>query len=294
MTPLERRYRWLLFAYPPGYRAAHGQELLGVLLDCAAPGRTTPEVREAVGLVTGGLRERVRQAARGDAWRDGLHLGVTVVMTAQLAVLLPYAGSIPGWVALSALALLAVLRGRVRLALPLVSLTGAKAMAVATAWQPVDVTLLPVYPGFLTAEPLFAASAPVTVALGYGFVCCGLLALAAGSGPPRTRSWRWAAAVPFAAWTGPGWMPEGTPLPLSLSRTVLELAVLCLAVWAARTARDLRWALAAVVYLLAVSVQLGEHLAELTRQHLAYWGLLVFLTALTALVPYGHRRRVPD
>ncbi|GLX00495.1 hypothetical protein [Microtetraspora sp. NBRC 16547] len=292
MTPLERRYRLLLLAYPPAYRAAHGKELLGVLLDCAAPGRTTPEVRESAGLVTGGLRERVRHAARGSAWRDGLHLGATAVMAVQLAVLLPYAGSIPLWVVLSALALLAVLRGRVRIALPLALLTGAKAVAIASGRQLLDVTLLPVYPSFLTARPMFVASSPATVAVGYGLACCCLLALAAREAPPRTRSWWWWAAVPFAAWAGPAWMAEGTPFPISLSRMALELAVLGLAVWAARLAGDPRWALAAALYLLVVSTQLGEHLAMLTPQHLAYWGLLVLLTALAALVPYGGRRRV--
>ncbi|MFF4778850.1 hypothetical protein [Microtetraspora fusca] len=291
MTPLERRYRLLLLAYPPAYRAAHGAELVGVLLDCAAPDRTTPELREAAGLLAGGLRERVRHAARGSAWRDGLHLGATAVMAVQLAAMLPYAGSIPLWMVLSALALLAVVRGRVRLALPLVLLTGVKAVAIASGWQVVDVTMLPVYPSFLTDRPMFVASAPATVAVGYGLVCCCLLALAVGEAP-RTRSWWWLAAVPFAAWAGPQWMAQETPAPISLSRMILEVAVLGLAVWAARVAGDQRWGLAAALYLLVVSDQLGEHLDVLTRQHLAYWGLLALLTALAAFVRYGGRRRV--
>ncbi|WP_433424299.1 hypothetical protein ACQP1V_17755 [Microtetraspora malaysiensis] len=291
MTPLERRYRLLLRAYPPAYRAAHGTELVGVLLDCAAPDRTTPELREATGLLTGGLRERVRHAARGSAWRDGLHLGATAVMAMQLAAMLPYAGSLPLWVVLSALALLAAVRGRVRLALPLVLLTGAKAVAIASGQQLVELTMLPVYPSFLTTEPMFVASAPATVAVGYGLVCCCLLALSVGEAP-RTRSWWWWAAVPFAAWAGPQWMALETPIPISLSRMALEVTVLGLAVWAARVAGDPRWALAAALYLLVVSDQLGEHFAVLTRQHLAYWGLLALLTALAAFVPHSGRRRV--
>ncbi|MEU0564973.1 hypothetical protein ABZ297_06200 [Nonomuraea sp. NPDC005983] len=294
MTPLERRYRWLLLAYPRAYRAAHGRELLGVLVDCAAPGRTVPEFREAAGLVAGGLRERVRHGAGGNAWWDGLHLGVTAVLALQLATLLPYAGSIPLWVALSGVALLAVLRGYARPALPVVLLTGVKATAIASGWQPVDVTLLPVYPSFLAREPLFGTSGPVVVALGYGLAWFGLLALAFRGGTVRTRSWCWWGAVPLAAWAGPAWMPEGTPYPIGLSRLVLELALLCLGVWAARTARDPRWAVAAACYLTAVSLQLGEHLTGLTNQHLGYWGLLAFLTVAAAFVPFGYRRQVPD
>jgi hypothetical protein len=59
---LERRYRWLLRAYPPGYRDAHGDEIIGTLLE-AAPARRFPWGREAAGLLLGGLRARARQAA---------------------------------------------------------------------------------------------------------------------------------------------------------------------------------------------------------------------------------------
>ena len=41
MTPeqvLERRYRRLLACYPPGYRAAYGEEMLAVALAAAEPG----------------------------------------------------------------------------------------------------------------------------------------------------------------------------------------------------------------------------------------------------------------
>jgi len=55
---LERRYRRLLLAYPAEYRRERGDELVGILLDDAAPGRTRPEWREAADLVLGGLRRR--------------------------------------------------------------------------------------------------------------------------------------------------------------------------------------------------------------------------------------------
>ncbi|MGW4400070.1 hypothetical protein ACWEHA_32680 [Amycolatopsis nivea] len=41
MSDLERRYRRLLALYPRAHRAAHGEEMLGVLLD-GAGSRSTP------------------------------------------------------------------------------------------------------------------------------------------------------------------------------------------------------------------------------------------------------------
>jgi hypothetical protein len=55
---LERRYRRLLLAYPAEYRRERGDEIVGILLDDAPPGRTRPDWREAVDLVLGGLRRR--------------------------------------------------------------------------------------------------------------------------------------------------------------------------------------------------------------------------------------------
>jgi hypothetical protein len=47
---LERRYRRLLRCYPPGHRAAHQDEMLGVLLDTARPGQRAPGLRQTVNL----------------------------------------------------------------------------------------------------------------------------------------------------------------------------------------------------------------------------------------------------
>ncbi|MEV4247387.1 hypothetical protein AB0J63_28720 [Streptosporangium canum] len=291
MTPLERRYRRLLRAYPHDYRSAYGDELLDVLLESASPLRTVPEPREAAGLVIGGLRERLTRAGRGSSWANGVHLGVTALCVAQLAALLPYAPAIPLWTLLSALALLAVLRGRVRLALPLVLLTGAKAVAVASGEPLFDHLLLPVEPGFLTDAPLFALSEPPPVATDYALALGGLLVLAVYGRPLTPRSWWWWAAVPPMAWAGPAWMESGTVYPISLSRMAVELALLGMALWAGRLSHDPRWALGATIYVTVASARLWDHAADLTRQHLAYWGLLVFLAGATALVPFGHWRR---
>ena len=58
---LRRRYRLLLLAYPRWYRRERGLEMLTTLLDAAAAtGQRRPTVREAVDIVGGGVRCRLR------------------------------------------------------------------------------------------------------------------------------------------------------------------------------------------------------------------------------------------
>ncbi|MBN6055803.1 hypothetical protein JYK22_27985, partial [Nonomuraea sp. RK-328] len=294
MTTLERRYRRLLLAYPRKYRAAHGDELLDVLLESAAPGRSVPELRETCGLLLGGVRRRIVNQARGSAWADGLHLGVTAAAAANLAALLPYAGSLPLWTALSALALLATLRGWVHAAIPLTAVVAVKAVALAGGWPVFDHTLLPISPSLLTGRALFELGSPLTVGAGYVVALAGLLVLASRRRPVRARSWWWWSTVAPLAWAGPSWMQENTTYPLSLSRVAVELGVFGLAVTGAYLARDLRWALASGLYLLVASAELVLHAEALTRQHLAYWGLLVLLTLACAFAPYRQRRHCLD
>lgn len=59
MSPLERRYRWLLRMLPADDRAARGEELLGLLLDLDN-GRTRPSTRQSIGVL--GLALRLRLA----------------------------------------------------------------------------------------------------------------------------------------------------------------------------------------------------------------------------------------
>ncbi|NUT44422.1 MAG: hypothetical protein HOV86_30945 [Thermoactinospora sp.] len=292
MTVLERRYRWLLRCYPRAYRTAHGGELLDLLLDSATPGRRVPEAREVVGLVSGGLQARVHELARGNPWGDGLHLGVTAIMVANTAALLPYFGSLPIWVVMSLAALLAILRGRTLLALPLVVATGAKATTIAAGGQLFELTLIPVYPDFLTDRALYSTTSPVAVAAGYILVAASLLIL---RGVRHPRSGWWLAALPLVAWSGPEWISEGgESFPLGLNRLVLEAALIALGAWAGHVSRDPRWALGSALYLLVFSAEMAQHLDFLSRQHLAYWGLLTFLTVAAAALPYRYRRHPLD
>lgn len=61
MSPLERRYRWLLRMLPADHRAARGEELLGLLLDLDN-GRTRPSTRQWIGVLGLGLRLRLAGA----------------------------------------------------------------------------------------------------------------------------------------------------------------------------------------------------------------------------------------
>ncbi|MEH1098691.1 hypothetical protein [Micromonospora sp. CPCC 205561] len=61
--PLARRYRRLLLCHPRDYRRARADEMVGVLLDAAPPGRTRPTVREAANLIRHGLRCRLGRPA---------------------------------------------------------------------------------------------------------------------------------------------------------------------------------------------------------------------------------------
>jgi hypothetical protein len=62
-STLERRYRLLLRCYPARYRLDRGSELIGTLLDMAAPGQRWPAPTDAADLVVNGLRRRAREDA---------------------------------------------------------------------------------------------------------------------------------------------------------------------------------------------------------------------------------------
>jgi hypothetical protein len=75
----EHHYRRLLLAYPAQHRAAHGEEMLGVLMDTATP-RSRPKLADAADLVRGGLIVRARRADAA-GWGDALAvLGVVTAM----------------------------------------------------------------------------------------------------------------------------------------------------------------------------------------------------------------------
>ncbi|MBG0565915.1 hypothetical protein [Actinoplanes aureus] len=66
---LERAYKRLLRAYPPGYRRRHGREIVTTLLEMAEPGQRRPGRAETWHLIGSGIRQRFRlPAGRPLAW----------------------------------------------------------------------------------------------------------------------------------------------------------------------------------------------------------------------------------
>ncbi|MDG4788943.1 GlsB/YeaQ/YmgE family stress response membrane protein [Micromonospora sp. WMMD1102] len=80
--PLERRYRRLLYAYPNRYRSSRGDELVGTYLDLVEPDRRWPSPRDAVDMLRGGLRQRLREQGA-----LGLAAGLPVAATTALSML---------------------------------------------------------------------------------------------------------------------------------------------------------------------------------------------------------------
>lgn len=130
---LEARYRWLLRAYPKGYRRENGAEMIGTLMEAAEADQRRPTAREAAALVLRGLQVRAgAHGARrtGHAWRGTLRLAALLLlvyatagsltdtgavlprMVAERAVDYPFELIHPLATIIAAAALLAVARGR--------------------------------------------------------------------------------------------------------------------------------------------------------------------------------------
>jgi hypothetical protein len=273
MSPrLERCYRWLLLAYPPEYRAVHGEEIIGTLLEASPPTQRLPSRREATGLLLGGLRTRARQAAAASpprVWTDGLQLGGLLIVLANLSQALELAR--PPWTALIAVGAVAVLRGWIR------SAVVATALAALVAARPLlpPVELPWWLPGYGDWSAVARYAVPVVV-----------LAVLAWpqAGRARPRSWWWL-LLPVVHMALPPveqpWLVAG--LGAGLLGLVLVVAV---------GALDPRPAVAAAVFLLPGLVHAAEHLGEggASGRALAYPAVVVLLTASLAAVAMGVRR----
>jgi hypothetical protein len=271
---LERRYRWLLLAYPPDYRAAHGEEIIGTLLEAASPTQRFPSGREATGLLLGGLRTRARQAAAASpprVWSDGLHLGVLLIVLANLSQALEL-GRGP-WTALVAVGAVAVLRGRTRTAMVATALA---ALAAARPLLP-PVELPWWLPGYGDWSAVARYAVPVAV--------LAVLAWPKGSRPPpRPRSWWWlllpVVHVAFPPVAQP-WLVGG--LGVGFLAAVLVVTV---------GALDPRPAVATAVFLLPGLFHAAEYLGEggASTSALVYLAVVVLLTVSLAAVALGVRR----
>jgi hypothetical protein len=91
MSPLERRCRSLLRAYPRWYRRQRGDEMLATLLEASQPGQRWPSARDTRALIIGGLRVRATQDQR---LTTAANLRLAAQLGAALALLTLVTGSL--------------------------------------------------------------------------------------------------------------------------------------------------------------------------------------------------------
>jgi hypothetical protein len=222
---LSRRYRWLLHTYPAGYRDSRGEEIVGLLLDAARPGRRWPTPAEAADLLFGGLRRRMGwfpfvavsaglsgagvvafalAAGLSLFWLTGYELagepnwiqeGVSHLGPFETAAPIMYAA----WILTAAVVCLV---GRYARLLVLLSVSLVAAMPYLA-----DLFGLPQAPGDLLLLSNLLYLQPPTLDFDTVLIVLGLVALAMPARPaPRTRRAIAAAVVAIAAagWAG-GW-----------------------------------------------------------------------------------------
>ncbi|MCA2226604.1 hypothetical protein [Nonomuraea aurantiaca] len=274
-TFTESWYRLFLRAFPSGHRAEYGAEILGTLMNDSP--RRVPSPRETAALVTAGFAARARKAGLAPWWADGVHLGLLALALANLAYNIADHAS-PWWLALSAVLVVALLRGWALAALPValaVALSTGRAMvfgAEATGWAPF---FGPAYHNWVSLTP-------------YGLLAAGALILAARrSRDLRTRPWWWL-AIPAAAIVltyAPNFVEYGETW--QLLRAATEGVLLLAGLWATTVARSPRWALAAAIYVLPGLASALTNPPSSVR-YMAYWSVLAGLLLITTAT--GWRR----
>ncbi|YCK37352.1 hypothetical protein ACNF49_25860 [Actinomadura sp. ATCC 39365] len=293
---LEKRYRRLLRAYPEDYRAEHGEELIGTLLEAARPGARRPSLRETLPLLAGGFTVRVRatRAAGVPGWADGLHLGALVVAVLTFAQfpVLPYFNH-KVWTALGVVLSVALVRGWMRVAAPVA--------AFAAVWTSRPIVGGGFHVPMLDLGPLYGDLAPVAP---YWVVAAASAVLAVrrtGAGRTSGQARWWGATMPARSpwWLlvpPAGWALQLTQVPMWESvwgvwRAGVEVVALLLVLAATLAVRDGRWALAAAVYLVPGLVYLAENLLMTSARGFLYWSVLTVLVVASLVAARRVRAR---
>ncbi|WIM96703.1 hypothetical protein ACTOB_000163 [Actinoplanes oblitus] len=92
MSDLSTAYRRLMFAYPGRYRRERGDELVDLYLEMAG-NRSRPRPSDAVDLIRGGLRERLRAAGLSGV-ADGLPAAAVIALAALGAISVYYLATV--------------------------------------------------------------------------------------------------------------------------------------------------------------------------------------------------------
>jgi hypothetical protein len=242
MSPLERRCRLLLRAYPAAYRQARGEEIIGTLLEATPAGRSWPLLRDVRCLISGGLRARAAQP-RQFTTAANLRVAALAGIAAYLAFsasayvsnyvraeLMSSQLSAPaGWplavVVLALIPMALAWRSRRRLLVLVGALPAAAAIIYAGPWQ--------------------------GLAVGFSVVRLACLAvLVALAGYPERPGWRWSWPVGLLAIAPLPLVIAGRPTGINLLALVLALSLLSVA-WMVTDARP---AIAMAVFLLAIQL----------------------------------------
>jgi hypothetical protein len=243
---LERRYRRLLGAYPASWRAANGEALLGTVLDTAQAGQRWPSPREAAALLLDGARTRARLAAAAGTrslLSEALVLATLLLVLVNIGWALPIAKNVwPMWemfaLPVGILAALALLRGRLHLAL--VAVLAGSTNTLLIAWDRAfdwwHLRLWFYHTDLMDWTTVVRAGLPAVVLLA---------ALALRSGRRAPRSWAWL-LLPVAIWM----LHVNYYIEVQMALEAAVIVVMVGAVVLALVAGEARPALAFAVYAL--------------------------------------------
>ena len=276
MNPrLEGRYRTLLRAYPPQYRAEHGDEIMDTLAQTTPAERSWPVWREARALLAAGLRMRALTSG-GNSSRglvlDGLHIGATLLVAANaaLAVLAVTGSSSRGIDKLTGLAWVLAFAGMVRggRLLPVALVAAAAALSITA--QREGLFFLPVQ-WYAWEWALANHVLPLVL----------VAALARrGVAPARSPLLILLPAIPYAVWLGVISTPFFLTSTLFAMMLVAAVVALCLTPIDPRPALGLALLLVPAVSLLTVSAAQGMYfLTSPSWLWATVWGLAVVTLA---------------
>lgn len=260
---LENQYRWLLRAYPRAYRERRGEEMLGTLLDSAAPHQTRPSPGDVTDLLGGAARERLGLHAV-----PGFAAGLRIAGPPSLAWAAAWAIGV--WVAGDRSAALTVVAAAWLLATVAYAVGRLAAAAVIAAWlvtaggfavtaiSPplvVDETItiyqywqytIPLVSGLIAAlatatpRPVASRFRPGLERAGVGFAVALAASAAAFVDAAMQRVTLGPVHIPSPAWA-PGWV-------------VLPVAALAVGIVVAAVRHDTRWLWAGSIMLVPAAL----------------------------------------
>lgn len=249
---LERGYRRMMRVYPRSYRQARADEIVGVLLDDAAPGQTRPRGVERWDLLCGGLRAWWAAPPSGPVstrWLDAAS-GMAVVLPVMFAInaFIGIGNVVTTWIdhpllerSLPARSILVGLVGWTLVAVNILRARCRSASHAATVTAFVSVGFdfiarLTMSPDVALGQPLFALLPSVVL---LGFVVIMLARPGTGERGVRLLGWKLlvvtAASLSFGsnalvAWISDNFMPGSSSGPLYQSAIVLAAAATMFAV----------------------------------------------------------------